>query len=67
MILAAAMLDINHRIVLRAIVVTRRRIDHQRAPRLFHLTIIMYDAHLPMLYGLHLEVVHALLGNLDGT
>ena len=61
------MLDIHHGIRLLALVITCRRIDHQRAPCFFHIRVIMNGAHLTMPDILHLEVVHARLGNLDGT
>ena len=67
MVLATAMLDIHHGIVALAGIVAGRRIDHQRTPCLFHLTIIMHGAHLAMRHILHLEVVHALFRNIDGT
>ena len=67
MILTATMLDIDHRVVLLALIVTRRGIDHQRTPRLIDLGVIMNGTHLAVRHILHLEVIHPSLNNLNGT
>ena len=67
MVLASAVLDIHHWIGLLALIVAGRGVDHQGAPRFFHLTIIIYGAHFTVWHILYLKVVHTLLGDLDGT
>ena len=67
MILTTAVLDIDHGIVLTALVVAGRRVDHQRTPRLVDLREIPYAADLTARHVLHLEVVRPCLLDLDGT
>ena len=67
MVLAATVLDIDHWIVILVFLIACGGVDHQWAPRLVNLGIIIHSVHFAMGHIFHLEVFHACLGDVDGA
>ena len=68
LVLAAAVLQVEHRVArLRLLVVVRREVDERVAPGAGHLRVVPDLAHLAVRHVLDVVVVDARLGDLDGA